>query len=98
MSQTLWAGIVLISFVFIIVGIPCVFIAVLGVGMLNKLAYFPSKAPAVQMSILGWLLLVEVVSVTLLLLFYHVFADYGADTKKNVTLYNSEHNIDISVV
>ena len=79
MSEAWVAGIILITLVFIIIAVPCVFIAFLGYKMLNKLAYFPSKNPAIQMSILFWLMIVEVASVTMLLTFYHVFADYSKD-------------------
>ena len=79
------AGLVLVVIVFVVVTLPCVFIGILGYKMLNKLAYYPSKNPAIQMSIFFWLILVEVVSVTLLLLFYQMFADYSSEnTKKGV--------------
>ncbi len=59
----------------VIVAIPCIGISILGTKMLNKLAYFPSKTPAIHMSILGWLVVVEVVAVTLMLSFYRVFQE-----------------------
>ncbi len=78
MSDTWVAGTILICLIFVIIGIPCVFIAVLGFKMLNKLAYFPSKNPAIQTSIFIWLVMIEVVAFTMLMVFYHVFSDYSA--------------------
>lgn len=95
MSETWSAGLILIGLVLIIIIIPCIFIGVLGSSMLNRLAYYPSKTPAIQMSIFFWLMLSEVVSITLLLMFYHVFADYGG-TKKGAVNYERDADIAIS--
>lgn len=78
MSESWVAGITLITIIFVIIGIPCIFIAVLGFKMLNKLAYFPSKNPAIQTSIFFWLVMIEIVAFTMLMIFYHVFSDYSA--------------------
>ena len=69
------ARIILVIIWFIIIAIPCIGTALLGRKMLNKLAYFPSKTPAIHMDILGWLVVVEIVAVTLLLTFYRVFQE-----------------------
>lgn len=99
MSETWSVGIVMIAIVFVIVAIPCLFTGWLGYKMLKKLAYFPSKNPAIQMGIFLKLLIVEVVSITLLLVFYHVLADYSKDEiapqvkyKTNRSLYHFSYS------
>ena len=77
MSQSGIAGIVLIGMIFILIAIPCTLISFLGYKMLNKLAYFPSKNPGIQMSIFWKLILIEGFSIILLLLFYIVFSQTG---------------------
>ena len=69
------AGVLLVSVFFVIIAIPCLFVGFLGSKMLGKLAYFPSKNPAIQMDMFFWLVLTEIVSITLLLAFYHMFAE-----------------------
>ena len=56
----------------VLIAIPCVGIAWLGTRFINKLGRFPSKTPAIQMSIVFKLLLLEIVSWTLLLLFFKI--------------------------
>ena len=92
MDQTLFTALTLVFGVLVIIAVPCVFISVLGYKMLNKLAYYPSKNPAIQMSILGWLIVVEVVSVTLLLIFYQVLTKRDTEGARHY-----ERNADISI-
>ena len=77
MGESWQAGLIFIAVISVIIGIPCIFIAVIGSKMLNKLAYFPSKNPAIQKSVCFWIILVEVAAFTILLMFYHVLADYS---------------------
>ena len=73
MQSEYWgAGILLISIVLIIIGVPCTAIAWLGLKVIKKLSYYPSKTPAVQLSILFKLLVIEVISVALMLMFYNL--------------------------
>ena len=76
MSESWLMGIVLNGIVFVIISIPCVGVCILGKKMINKLSYYPSKNAPIQMSILIPLMILEIFSVTLLLLFYHIFVDY----------------------
>ena len=76
------AGLILISIFFVIIVIPCVGVSVLGVKMLNQLGQFPSKTPAIQLSIVKKLVLFEVIGFTLLIIFYHYFADYESEIKQ----------------
>ena len=58
----------------IIIAVPCLGIAWLGVKTINRLGRFPSKTPAINMDILFKLILIEVVSITLMLTFFKVLA------------------------
>ena len=54
--------------------VPCVGVAVIGYKMIQKLGHFPSKTPAIQMSIVLQLVLTEVVAFTLIMIFYQIFS------------------------
>ena len=58
---------------FIVIAIPCVGIAWIGWGLLSRLGQYPSKTPAIQLSIVIKLVLLEVVSATLIMLFFQIF-------------------------
>ena len=58
---------------FIVIAIPCVGITWIGLGLLNRLGQYPSKTPAIQLSIVIKLVLVEVISATLIMLFFQIF-------------------------
>jgi len=65
-------GIALI-FVAIFYGImlfACIGIGWIGKGLLDNLGRYPSKTPAIQMGILFKLVVLEVVSITLIVLFF----------------------------
>jgi hypothetical protein len=57
----------------VIITIPCVIAGIMGVKMINQLGTYPSKTPFIQMSIFFKLVLLEIVTFTLLVGFYHVF-------------------------
>jgi len=57
---------------FILIAIPCVGIAWLGSRLINRLGRYPSKTPAIQMSVVFKLTVLEIVSWTLLLLFFKI--------------------------
>jgi TRAP-type C4-dicarboxylate transport system permease small subunit len=50
--------------------IPCVAIGWVGKNLIHRLGHFPSKTPAIQMSILFKLVVIEVVSMSLILLLF----------------------------
>lgn len=54
--------------------LPCVGIGWLGWDLLWKLGHYPSKTPAIQMSVLFKLVVLEIVSMTLLLAFFKVLS------------------------
>ncbi len=63
-------ALVFISIFWAIMLIPCIGISWIGVQLINKLGRYPSKTPAIQMTILFKLVFIEVVSITLLLGFF----------------------------
>lgn len=63
-------AIIFIIIYYCLMAIPCVGIAWLGWNLLNRLGRYPSKTPAIQMSVLFKLIVIEVVSITLLLMFF----------------------------
>ena len=67
-------GVVFILIFLAIVAVPCVGAALIGYRMINKLGHFPSKTPAIQMSILLKLIVIEIISFAMIILFYHVFS------------------------
>ena len=54
--------------------VPCVGVAIIGYKMIDKLGFFPSKTPVIQMSIFLQLVLTELISFGLILVFYRVFS------------------------
>ena len=85
MNEVWRAGVILIVIISVIMAIPCVCTIYLGRKMLKKLAYFPSKNPAIQMNIIMWLVIVEIVSFVLLFVFYQIFI--SEDTNKGAKNY-----------
>jgi hypothetical protein len=65
---------VFILIIFILISIPTVGTAWLGYKLIDKLGRFPSKTPAIQMSIMFKLIGLEVVSITLILIFFKIFS------------------------
>lgn len=66
------AAVVFILIFFVVMLIPCVGVAWLGSKLINKLGRYPSKTPALQISIIFRLAVLEVVSFTLLLVFFKI--------------------------
>lgn len=67
------------SFIFasiysVLILVPCVLVAFLGRKMVNQLGHYPTKTPAIQMSIFFQLVVIEVITFTLMLTFYHFFS------------------------
>ena len=67
------------SFIFgiiysIIIVIPCILVALMGRGMIDRLGTWPSQTPVIQMSILLRLVFLEIMTFACLILFYHIFA------------------------
>jgi len=67
------------SFIFaavygVIVMVPCVMVGLIGKKMIDKLGRYPTKSPAIQMSIFLQLIVIEIIAFFCLIAFYHVFA------------------------
>lgn len=72
----------IIIFTFIVL-IPCVLIAIIGYKMITRLGYFPSKTPAIHLSIVWQLISIELISITALLLLFYVLEDPNKRAKRN---------------
>ena len=67
------------SFVFfmiysIIILVPCVLVAIMGKKMITQLGLYPTKTPAIQMSIFMQLVIMEILTFFFLIIFFHVFS------------------------
>lgn len=65
-------SLIFIGLFYFIMLVPCLSVGWLGFKLLDKLGRYPSKTPAIQMGIILKLVTIEVVSFTLLLLFFKV--------------------------
>jgi len=77
MSGEILAALILTGTFFIVITLPCVGVGILGWKLARRIAHYPSKTPAIQLSILLKLVLLEFISLSLLLTLYHILADYG---------------------
>lgn len=69
-----YEGFLFILFFIFIIGLPCFFVSYLGTKMINDLGNFPTKTAKIQVGILWKLLIVEVFSFGLFVLFFHIFS------------------------
>lgn len=69
-----YEGILFIGIFFVIIVIPCFFVAILGYQTITQMGYFPSKTPAIQMNIFWKLVLLEVLTFGFIMLFYRLFS------------------------
>ena len=66
------AAAIFVVIFFVLVLIPCVGIAWIGTRLINKLGRYPSKTPAIQLSVVLQLAVLEIGSWTLILLFFKI--------------------------
>lgn len=66
------AAVIFVGIFFLLITIPCIGVSWLGSRLINKLGTYPSKTPAIQMSIIFKLIFLQVVSWTLILLFFKI--------------------------
>ena len=57
----------------ILIIVPCVLVALIGRKMIEQLGMFPSQTPAIHMSVVYKLVIIEVITFTLLMIFYQFF-------------------------
>ena len=79
MDSLFLSALILLGLFVLIVAIPCVGVSILGCKLANRLSFYPSKTPAIQIGILWKLILLQIISFSLLLILYHVLADYGKE-------------------
>lgn len=66
------AALIFIILFFIMIAIPCLGVGWLGYKLITKLGRYPSKTPAIQMGIMLKLVIIEVVSLTMILVFFKI--------------------------
>ena len=65
----LWREALIFGLVYsVIIIVPCVVIAIMGTRLINELGRYPSKTPAIQMSVLIPLIITEIVTFAFLLM------------------------------
>lgn len=67
-------SLVLIGLFFLAVNIPCIAIVWLGNKFFDQIGRYPSKTPAIQMSIALNIIMIEVVAFTLFLILFKVLS------------------------
>ena len=69
-----WLGsLIFVGIWLLIIGIPCFFMGFIGKRIIDRIGYFPSQAPVIQMKYLAPLIFIEVFTFLLLLGFYKLF-------------------------
>ena len=58
----------------VVVLVPCIIVGVIGTKMINRLGQMPSQSPAIHMSIIFQLVILEAVTFALLIVFYRFFS------------------------
>ena len=69
-----WLGsLIFVGIWLVIIGVPCFFMAMIGKKLIDRIGYFPSQAPVIQMKYLIPLVLLEGATFLLLVGFYKLF-------------------------
>ncbi len=66
------AALIFILLFLIMIAIPCLGVGWLGYKLITKLGRYPSKTPAIQMGVMLKLVIIEVVSLTMILVFFKI--------------------------
>lgn len=74
-SSSLVAGLIFVGLFFLFIAVPVALIAYFGFRMITKLGQFPSKTPAIQLSVFWQLVIIEIVAVVLIMTFYQMLAE-----------------------
>lgn len=61
----------------VVVWLPCLGVAILGVRLMERMGRYPSKTPVFQMNTFLKLAVLEIIAFGLLATLYHLLADYG---------------------
>ena len=71
---TSWAeSFVVLGIFSLIIILPCAFVAMMGVKLIEQIGNYPSKTPVIQMGILYKLVFLEIVTALAFFIFYNVF-------------------------
>ncbi len=66
------AALLFIVIYFIMISIPCLGVGWLGYKLITKIGRYPSKTPAIQLGIMMKLIIIEIVSLTVILVFFKI--------------------------
>ena len=72
-SQDWLGSLIFVGVWLVIIGLPCFFMAIIGKKVIDRIRYYPSQAPVIQMKYLAPLVFLEVVTFLLLVGFYKLF-------------------------
>ena len=70
-----YQGWIFIGMILLIVGLPCVLTAILGTRLIDEIGNRPSSSAQLHMGVCLKLLVVEIFSFAMLILFFHIFSD-----------------------
>lgn len=74
-SFSSWPQAIFFALIFsVIILVPCVLVALMGVKMIDKLGNYPTQTPVIQMSIFFQLVGIEITTFFLLIGFLHFFS------------------------
>lgn len=71
----LGASLIFLIMIIVVIGVPCVGIGFIGYHMMTRLGRYPSKTPAITLSVFIKLVVIEVISFALLIAFFRIFSD-----------------------
>jgi hypothetical protein len=67
-------ALIFVSVFSVVILVPCYFVIMIGRDMMEKIGRFPTQTPAIQVSALLKLIVVEVIAFTLLTSLYRIFS------------------------
>jgi hypothetical protein len=68
-------GFIFIGIFFVIVGLPCIFVGILGTRLIDYIGVHPSKSSPMQLKVTLQLIVVQMISFLILAVFFHMFSD-----------------------
>jgi len=70
-----YQGFIFIGMILLIVGLPCLLTAILGTRLIDEIGNRPSSSARLHMGVCLKLLLVEIFSFAMLVVFFRIFSD-----------------------
>ncbi len=68
-------GLIFIGVLMVLVGVPCLAVAILGTRLINHIGRYPMRSARMQLNVCLQLMAVETVSFFLLWVFFRIFSD-----------------------